>query len=124
MTTLIDIAVGLVIFVVGLGLTVHKFGTQNRVAFTIAAVLTPVVAVFAIFQVVYLVVTGRTKVDPCPSGLDEAERLVEAHRHRMFGGDAREPSLANSWRRIYALELQKDSERVQRVANRYLAAAA
>jgi hypothetical protein len=122
-TGLIDTAVGTILFVAGLAYTIRKYGTHNRLAFTIAAALTPILAIMAVFQVAYAVLTRTAELGPCPAGLEDAERLIETHRQQMFGGPLREPSLAGSWKRLYALELQKDAEHVKQIANKYLAAA-
>jgi hypothetical protein len=121
----IDAAVGIAIFIIGISLTIHKFGNRNRVALTAVAILSPLVAVFALFRVAVRIFSGKISVpDPCPPGLEFAEILVERQRQQMFGGPLREPSFATSWKRAYERELQKDTERVQRLAQRYLAIAA
>lgn len=115
---LIDIAVIVVLFVSGMTWTVIRYGTKDRLAFTVVAVLSPVLAVFSVFSLIFLVITGKVKVGPCPVGLSEAEHLVEVERQRMFGGELREPSFALNWQRAYELELQREAESVQRIANR------
>jgi hypothetical protein len=119
-TALIDALVGIVIFVVGISLTVRKFGNHNRVAFAVVAILSPFVSLFAVFRVAYLALRGGLAVGECPPGLEEAERIVERQRQHMFGGPLREPSFTKSWRTAYERELQKDTELVQEVANKYL----
>jgi hypothetical protein len=115
---IIDLAVGATIFTVGLTLTIRRFGTQNRLAFTVAASLTPAIAVVAVLQLVYLIVRGKVKVEPCPVGLEDAEMAVERQRQLMFGGELRKPLYTASWQIAYERQLQRDTERVQRMARR------
>ena len=119
----VNIAVGVTIFVLGIALTVRRFGSRDRVAFTVVAVLTPAVALFAMFRLAYLFLCNRVELDPCPQGLEEAEKIVEIQRQQMFGGALRESSFTASWQKAYERELQKETERVQRVAQRYFAVA-
>jgi hypothetical protein len=44
-------------------------------------------------------------------------------RQMLFGGPLREPSFTASWKRTYERHLQKDTRKVQQIAERYLAAA-
>jgi len=120
-TALIDVAVGCCIFVLGLAVTIRKYGKNDRVAFTAVAVLTPLVAIFAVFRLLYLAAQNRVELDPCPPGLEEAEKIVALQRQQMFGGPLREPTFTASWQKAYERELQKETERVQRVAHKYLA---
>ena len=117
--TAIDVIVGLTLFVLGVSWTVYRYARHDRTALTIVAVLSPVIAVVAIVRLVYLAVTKRVTVGPCPVGLDDAERAVAIERQRLFGGELKEPSMAVSWKRAYQLELQQDTDRVQKVAERY-----
>ena len=119
-TVLIDIAVGLAIFILGIALTVRRFGGQDYPVLILSAVLTPALAVVAMFCVIYLAIRGKPAVDPCPDGLEEAEKIVEIQRQQMFGGPAREPSISASWKRAYQLRLQRETRRVQTMARRYL----
>jgi hypothetical protein len=114
----IDIAVILVLFVTGIAWTVIRYGKGERLAFTVVAVLSPVIAVFSIFSLLFLVITGKVKVGPCPAGLSEAEHMVQVERRRMFGGELREPSLALNWQRAYEIELQREAESIQRITHR------
>jgi hypothetical protein len=116
--TAIDIIVTLFLFVTGIVWTVFRLGTRDRLAFAIVAVLSPVLAVLSVFSLIFRVATGKVKVGPCPVGLNEAEKLVHAERQRLFGGELREPSLARNWQRAYELELQREAEGVQRIADR------
>jgi hypothetical protein len=122
-TTFIDITVGAVIFAGGLTLTIRRFGTQNRLAYAIVAILTPLIAVVAVLRVFYLSAKGQVKMEPCPVGLERAEMLVERERQAMFGGPLRQPLFTASWKIAYERELEKDTERVQRIAQRYLSVA-
>lgn len=117
---LINITVGAVLFVGGISLTIKRYGTHDRLAFTVVAILSPIVAVFAVFRLLYLASRRQLKVDPCPPGLEDAERIVERERQRRFGGPLREPSLAKSWTTAYERELQKETDRVREVAQKYL----
>lgn len=122
-TMLIDVAVGLAIFILGIALTVRKYGKYGGSDYPIlvlSAVLTPVLAIIAVFYVFYFAIRGKRVMDPCPEGLEEAEKIVEIHRQQMFGGPLRSPSIAASWRRAYQLELQRETQHVQSVARRYL----
>ena len=119
-TVLIDVAVGLAIFILGIALTIRRFGGQDYPILVFSAILTPVLAVVAVFCVIYLAIRGKGMIDPCPEGLEEAEKIVEIHRQQMFGGPLRQPSIAVSWRRAYQLQLQRETKRVQSVARRYL----
>ena len=119
-TVLVDVAVGVAIFILGIALTIRRFGGRDYLILSLCAVLTPFLAVVAFFSLLYLTLRGQQLVDPCPEGLEEAERIVEDQRQRMFGGPAREPFIAASWRRAYQLQLQKETRQVQSVARRYL----
>ena len=121
-TMLIDFAVGIAIFVLGIALTVRRFARQDYLVITVSAVLTPVLALIAVFCVLYLAIRGRLSLDPCPDGFEEAEKIVEIHRQQLYGGALRPPALAASWKQAYERELQRETGRVQRVARRYLAA--
>lgn len=91
----INIAVGVVIYTLGISLTVRRFGTNNRLAFAVVALIAPFVAVYAVFGTAGLILRGRPLVmQPCPEGLEDAERIVEEQRQRMFGGKMRAPSYA------------------------------
>ena len=116
--TTIDIAVTLILFAAGMCWTVFRYGKRDRLAFAIVAILSPAISVFSVFSLLFLVITGKVKVGPCPSGLAEAEHLVELERQRMFGGELREPTLALNWQRAYEVELQREAESVQRIAHR------
>jgi hypothetical protein len=118
--TTIDIIVAILLFISGIAWTVGHYGKRDRVAFTIVAILSPALAVFALFRLLFLVVTRKVTVGPCPPGLTEAERMVEQERQRMFGGELRQPSFGLRWQRAYELELQREAEGVQRVATRVL----
>ena len=122
--TLVDIAVGLILFAVGMGWTVFRYGKRDRLAFTVVAVLSPAIAVFSVFSLIYRSIFGEIEIEPCPPRLAEAERLVEAERQRMFGGELREPTFAIRWQRAYEMELQREAEKVQRVAERVFVNAA
>ena len=122
-TVLVDIIVGTAIFILGIALTVHRFGTRNRIAFTVAAILAPLVAVVAMLRLLYLIARGRVALEPCPEGLEEAEKIVALQRQKMFGGPLRAATFTASWKTAYERELQKETERVQRVAERYLSIA-
>jgi hypothetical protein len=122
-TTLIDMAVGATIFALGIGLTIRRYCDRDRAALTIVAVLTPLVAVIAVFRVAYLAATNNLRPRPCPEGFEEAERLVERRRQEMFGGKLREPAMTASWQLAYEYELQSETERVKRVALKYFAVA-
>ena len=120
--TLIDLTVGFVLFGFGLGWTVFRYASRNRLAMAIAAVLSPLIAVIAVVFVLFNLVTGRElHIGPCPDGLPEAERLVEEERRKLFGGELREPSYSRSWQRAYELELQRELAGVQRIAQRVFA---
>lgn len=121
--TVVDIIVIGILFAVGMAWTVIRYGTRDRLAFTVVAILAPIITVLSVFNLLFLVLTGRVKVGPCPPGLAEAELLVEAERQRMFGGDLRKPSLALNWQRAYEIELQREAESVQRFANRVFVSA-
>jgi hypothetical protein len=116
--TLIDFAVIFVLFAAGMSWTVIRYGRGDRLAFTVVAVLSPILAVFSVFSLIFLVMAGKVKIGPCPAGLSEAEHMVEVERQRMFGGELREPSFALRWQRAYEIELQREAESVQRIANR------
>jgi hypothetical protein len=90
---------------------------------TVAALATPIIAVVAVFYVVYARIVGKKVMTPCPLGLEEAERIVEQRRAQMFGGPVREPSMAASWRLAYQYELERETDRVQKMARRYLSPA-
>jgi hypothetical protein len=117
---LIDIAVALAIFILGIALTVRRFGGPDYPALMLGAVLTPALAIIAVFCVFYLAFRRKTLMDPCPDGLEEAEKIVEIRRQQMFGGQLRPPSITASWRRAYQLQLQMETQRVQSFARRYL----
>lgn len=120
--TLIDIAVLLILFGFGIGWTVYRYGKRDRLAFAVVAVVSPVITVFALIVVLLRLCTGqKLQVKPCPDGLQDAERLVEEERQRMFGGELREPMYAKSWHRAYEAELQREAARVQRFAQRVFA---
>lgn len=118
-TIVTDFAVGLAIFILGVAFTIRKFGGKDYPVLIICSVLTPVLALVAVISLVYSALRGRPIMDPCPEGLEEAERIVETQRQRMFGGPSREPYIAASWKRAYQLRLQKETRQVQSVARRY-----
>jgi hypothetical protein len=121
----IDIAVGFAIFALGIALTLRRFAKGEFLVLTLSALLTPVLALAAVVYVIYLIATtGNSQIGPCPLGFEEAEKIVERRRQQMFGGPLREPSMANSWRLAYQMELQRETDRVQKVARRYLVPAA
>jgi hypothetical protein len=122
-TTLIDIAVGATIFALGIALTIRRYCSRDRLALTVVAVLMPLVAIIAVVRVAYLAATNNLRLKPCPEGFEEAERLVERRRQEMFGGKLRDTAMTASWQLAYERELQSETERVQRVALRYLAIA-
>jgi hypothetical protein len=119
-TLLIDIIVGFVIFVLGIAVALRRFAKQDYVVLTVCATLTPLLAVIAVFYVLYSAIIRKSTLDPCPAGLEEAERIVEARRQKLYGGPPHKLSIARDWRRAYAIELQRESDQVQRVARRYL----
>jgi len=118
--TSIDVIVTCLLFVSGVTWTVYTYAKRDRLAFAMVAILAPLLAVLSLIRVAYLVITSQVKIGPCPDGLAEAEVAVEQERQRLFGGDLRTPTLAASWQRAYELELQREAERVQRIAQRYL----
>jgi hypothetical protein len=119
--TLIDVIVIAILFVLGISWTVARYGkVGERLAFAIVAILSPFIAVFSIFDLIYLVCVGKVTVGPVPLGLPEAERMVAEERKRMFGGELREPILSLRWQRAYELELQREVEGVERFAQRIL----
>ena len=120
-TVLVDVAVGAAIFIFGIALTIRRFGGSDYPIIIVCAVLTPILAVVAVFSLLYSAIRGNGEtIDPCPEGLEEAERIVETQRQRMFGGPVREPFIAASWKRAYQIQLQKETRQVQSVARRYL----
>jgi hypothetical protein len=116
----VDVAVGAVIFILGIALSLRKFSGQDYIVLVLSAVLTPILAVFAVFFVLFAAIRGESSLDPCPDGLEEAERIVESQRQQMFGGPLRPPSISASWKRAYQLQLQKETRQVQTVARRFL----
>jgi hypothetical protein len=118
--TAIDVVVTLALFAIGMGWTVFRYGKRDRLVFAVVAVLSPLIVFISVFRLLYLVLTHRVKIGPCPAGLSEAEQLVEAERQRMFGGELREPTMARNWQRAYETELQHGAERIQRFAQRVL----
>lgn len=119
-STAIDVIVGIALFMVGVSWTVYRYARHDRVALTVVAVLSPMIAVFAIARLCFLVLSKRATVGPYPEGLDEAELAVARERQLMFGGEIKQPSMGPSWRRAYQLELQQDTDKVQKVAERIL----
>ncbi len=120
--TLIDLLVGFVLFGFGLGWTVFRYASRNRLAMAVAAILSPLIAVIAVVFVLFNLVARRElHIGPCPEGLPEAERLVEEERQKLFGGEAREPSYSRTWQRAYEAELQRELTQVQRIAQRVFA---
>jgi hypothetical protein len=116
---LIDTAVVLILFGFGIGWTIFRYGRRDRLAFAVVAILSPAIAVFALFMVLARLISGRPlQVGPCPNGLEEAELMVEEERQRLFGGDLRQPTYSRSWQRAYELELQRDATTVQQFAQR------
>lgn len=115
---LIDTVVVLVLFVCGMAWTVYRYAREDRAAFTILAVLSPAIAVFAVIHLLFLVLTKRVQIGPCPVGLAEAEKAVEIERQRLFGGELREPTFARDWQRAYEVQLQHDAESIKRAAER------
>ena len=115
---LIDLAVGVLLFIVGISWTVIRYGTRDRLAFAIIASLSPLLAVLSVFRLIFLVLANKVQIGPCPPGLNEAEHLVEVERQRMFGGELRKPTFALNWQRAYELELQREAEGVERIAQR------
>lgn len=113
---LLDISVIGILFICGMAWTVTRFAQHDRLAFIFVAVLSPVLACVSFFVVLYQIVTGDVKVGPCPPGLDLAERAVAVERQRMFGGELVEPVISARWSRAYQMELQREAERVKRVA--------
>jgi hypothetical protein len=120
-TMLIDIAVGVTIFILGIALTIRRFGDQDYPVVILSAIVTPILAVIAMFYVIFLAIRGKNTLDPCPDGLEEAEKIVEIQRQQLFGGPARAPSISASWKQAYEMQLQAETRRVQKVARRYLA---
>jgi hypothetical protein len=119
--TLIDVIVILALFVLGISWTVLRYGKAGeRVAFAVVAILSPLIAVFSVFGLMYSIFTGKVNIGPVPMGLPEAERMVAQERQRMFGGELREPTLTLRWQRAYELELQREVEGVERFAQRIL----
>jgi hypothetical protein len=112
---MVNVIVTLSLFTIGIAWTVFRFGTRERVAFTVIAVISPLLMVISAFMLVFDIVRGELReVGPCPAGLTEAERLVEEERQRMYGGPLREPSFSLRWQRAYEAELQRGAERVRR----------
>ena len=122
-TLLVNIAVGTAIFILGIAISVYRLGTRDRLAFTVVAIVAPFVAVIAMLRLFYLFARNRVTVDPCPEGLEEAEKIVALQRQKMFGGALRAASFTASWQMAYERELQKETEKVQRIAERYLSVA-
>lgn len=117
--------VTLALFTVGISWTVFRYSTRERVAFTVIAVVSPVLMVISVFMLLFDVLRGKIpEVGPCPAGLSDAERLVEEERQRMFGGPLREPSFSQRWQRAYELELQRGAETVRRGVDHVFAHAA
>ena len=115
----IDIAVLAVLFTTGIAWTVTRYGEKGeRFAFAVVAVLSPLIILTSLVRFPFLVMKGSLKVGPCPVGLPEAERMVAEERQRMFGGELREPTLSRDWQRAYQLELQRQVEGVERIAQR------
>lgn len=118
---LIDIVVLAALFASGIVWTVTRYGSKGeRFAFAVVAVVSPLIVLVSVFRFPFLVLTGRLKVGPCPPGLPEAERMVAEERRRIFGGELREPTLSRDWQRAYELELQRQIEGVERIAQRVL----
>lgn len=116
----IDVMVAAAIFCIGLAVTIRKFAGADSLPTIIAAVLTPVLAPISLIWVIVMGLAGKLEVDPCPIGLEEAERAVEIERQKMFGGPLREPTISVSWRLAYQRQLERETEIVRDVARRYL----
>jgi hypothetical protein len=111
----IEFIVVISLFVVGISWTIFRYGQRERIAFTVIAIISPVLLVISAFMLLFDVLRGNfPEVGPCPPGLSEAERMVEEERQRMFGGQLRQPSFSLRWQRAYEIELQRGAERVQR----------
>lgn len=119
--TVIDVIVIAILFILGISWTVARYGKSGeRLAFVLVAILSPIIAVFSFFSLIFSVCTGKVKVGPVPVGLEEAERMVAEERQRMFGGELREPTFTLRWQRAYEIELQRGVEGVERFAQRIL----
>jgi hypothetical protein len=116
----IDFFVVAVIFCLGISVMVSKYAGSDHIPTTIAAIMIPVLIPIAIVWVLWNILSGKAIVDPCPAGLEEAERAVEIERQKMFGGPMREPFISISWKYAYQRQLEKETERVRAMARKYL----
>lgn len=117
---LVDITVTAMLFSAGIVWTVARYSKRDRFAFCVVAVLSPLIAFISVFRLIFLVMTDQVKVGPCPAGLPEAELLVAKEHQKMFGGELREPTFSRNWQRAYELELQREVEGIERMAQRFL----
>jgi|SRR6185437_3518695 len=117
----IDVIVTFLLFAIGVAWTVFRYSTHDRLVFAAVAILSPVLAILSLLMLFVDALRGKIEVGPCPAGLSEAERMVEQERQRMFGGPLREPAFSLRWKRAYEMELQREAERVQRVAHKVFA---
>ena len=123
MVTLVNILAGSLIYTVGIVYTIQRFAKRDRLVTTVVALLAPLLAAISFVRFVLLLARGRLVIDPCPPNLEEAESRVSKKYQQMFGGELRSPRLSATWKKVYERELQRDLDKVQTVALRYLAVA-
>ncbi len=116
----IGVAVGATLFVLGVGSTIRQVSSSSRITLTFIALISPVLAVVSVLRMIYLVLADKRIAEPCPPGLEEAERAVAVQRQRLFGGPLREPSWAPSIARAYEREVEREMEKVRSFADRVL----
>jgi len=101
---------------------VECFSSREKPEMAAVVVVFPLMLIIGVPVTLFRVPT----IPPCPNGLDDAERLVEAERKRLFGGSQEPLAIAESWKKAYALSLEMQVERVKsfpRFIRRHLAPA-
>jgi hypothetical protein len=121
MRLMIEILTIYAIYIFGTSLLIWRYGTKDRGPLIVVAAVIPILTIVSFFEVCIRALFLRSpQMSPCPDGLAEAERIIERHRHEMFGGSPIPPHIAHEWEMFYAKTLEREAARVQRFATQIL----
>jgi len=121
MRLIIEILTVYAIYIFGTSLLIWRYGNKDRAPIIVLTAVLPFMVVIVFFEVFVRALFQRApQMNPCPDGLAEAERIVEKHRHEMFGGAPVPPHIAHEWQMLYAKTLEREAARVQKFAVRIL----
>jgi hypothetical protein len=109
------------IYIFGTSLLIWRYSTKERGVSIIVAGVTPILLVVSLFDLLRVTLFRQSRhIRPCPTGLDEAELIVEKRRQQMFGGEALQPHFASDWTKLYQETIERETVRVQKIAHRML----